>query len=251
MSRTRLLNPVLALCTLLLLGARAIAQEEVPVEESPQPPSKNSEVSLNIIDQKLALSLAVDMHCEIDRTSGALKVATTPAVRQYLTQRLAVQQALADQLDQLTGGRAKTTIARAAKEIEHERNQERTPRTRFRPMAIQNATAAVARIRLEMQQEYAAMVRAELNAQPAAEFDRHFLRAEVLHQMQVVATLRVFEGQASEDFAKVIAEAGVVAGEELAAAKKLLQQVESTPAVVALPAAAAPKAQFADTKGMP
>jgi hypothetical protein len=202
-------------------------------------------VSLNFVDQKLALSLAVDTHSQIETAEFALKSIGNEALRRLMTSRLADHRALAERLDSLTEGRAKRAIVDALREMEADKAA-KTPRAMsFRPMALQKfATSLLVRVRLEILQEYGGAVQAELAGKSANEFDRQFLRGDVLRQMQMLATLKVFESQASPDFAGVIHAAWSTANEQYEHSKGLLAQLETAPLVEAK-AVVAPLAETA------
>jgi hypothetical protein len=225
-----------AFSSILSLTARAAEpQSAVPdaddAAEQLGLPAADAEVHLNLIDQKLALSLAVDTHAQIEFADFALKGVANDALRQYLSVRLEGQHAFATRLDTLTGGRTRSAIVRAMREIEDDRAADRSQKTGLRLLSLRNASAMLARIRLEILQEYAQTLRGELSAKSAEEFDRVYLRFELANQMQMLAALRVFENQASDDFALVIHEAWTAAKDELLHARQLLLQLETAPLV--------------------
>jgi hypothetical protein len=188
------------------------------------------QVHLNFIDQKLALSLAVDTQSQIETAEFALKSASNDELRRLITSRLESQRAFAEQLDQLTDGRSKQALVDALGEIEADKTSN-VPRAKsFRPLALQRyATSLLVRVRLEILQEYDTALRCELVGKDAGEFDRHFLRSDMLRQLQLLATLKVFQSQASPDFAQVIHKLWSTANEQYALAKGLLLQLETAP----------------------
>ena len=187
--------------------------------------SAAEEVHLNLIDQKLALSLAVDTHGHIKMAQFALESIDSDAVRQLVTARLASQRDFAAELNLLTKGRTVKTLNKALRQIAQERAPDFVPEKKFRLLSIRNATALLARIRLEIQQDYAAMQQAELVAQSAEAFDRRYLRCDLVNQMQSLAALKVYESQASEDFARVLHRHWVRAAAQYDAARELLRQL--------------------------
>ena len=190
-------------------------------------------VSLNIVDQKLALSLAVDTWGQIAAVEAALPSIQNESLKQGLTARLETQRTFLAQLETLTGGRCGDAIKHALDEIARDAKAETVRAVRFRPLALQkNATAMIVRIRVEILQQYTDLINQQLAAGADAEFDRHFLRNDLLHQMQMLAMLHVFAGQASPDFSEVIEAAVVVAEEQLAASRQVLSQIESTPLAI-------------------
>lgn len=205
-------------------------------------PVAAAKVSLNIIDQKLALSLAVDTWGQIAANEQALQSASSEAMRNLIGHRLKTQQAFAELLDSLTGGRTMTAIEDARREIAADAASTKTKVVRFRPLTLhKNATAMMVRIRMEILVGYLAEVESGLAAKTGDEFDRHFLRGDVMHQMQLLAMLEVFERQASPDFAGVIQQEIGVARDHLAQSRQMLVQLE-TPALagsaIAAPTAA-------------
>jgi hypothetical protein len=190
------------------------------------------EVSLNIVDHKLALSLAVDTWGQISAMEAALPSIQNEVLKRDLTVRLETQRTFLAQLETLTDGRCGTAIRQAQDEIARDAKAEAVRAVRFRPLALQkNATAMIVRIRVEILQQYADLIAQQLAARSDVEFDRHFLRNDLLHQMQMLAMLQVFAGQASADFAEVIHAAAVLAEEQLATSRQVLLQVEATPLV--------------------
>lgn len=203
-----------------------------PAIEAAEPldvPTPAPQVNLNLIDQKLALSLAVDTQAQIDMAEYALKTIVNDAVRRFVTVRLEGQRNFADQLDTLTDGRAREALAQARREIEEDRAPGKSREKKFRLLSLRSATAMLARIRLEILQEYAEMQRGDLAAKSVEEFDRYYLRCDILNQMQVLATLKVFEGEASEDFAAVIHQSWTTTKEHFDNARQLLLQLETAP----------------------
>jgi hypothetical protein len=201
--------------------------------ETPAAPA----IHLNFIDQKLALSLAVDTQSQIEAAEFALKSISNEALRRHVAARLEQQRAFAQRLDALTDGRAKQAIVDALAEIEADKAAAKPRAVSFRPAALQRyATALLVRVRLEILQQCETIVQGELAGKSAAEFDRCFLRNDVLRQLQMLATLKVFEAQASGDFAQVIHEAWLTARQHYDHAKGLLVQLETEP----LAGAAAP-----------
>jgi hypothetical protein len=219
-----------ATLALVLFAQESSGQTPAPEGDPPTSEEKQArEVSLNVVDQKLALSLAVDTRGQIEMAEFALEAADSEPTRQLLRERLERLRAFATKLETLTEGKAREAIERALREIE----QDKAPgekAAKFRLLSLRNnATAMVVRIRLEILQQYAELMRSELAGKQKLEFDRHFLRGDVLNQMQMLAALQVFEGQASADFAGVIHEAWAESKDYLERAKLLLLQLETAP----------------------
>ena len=187
------------------------------------------EVHLNLIDQKLALSLAVDTQWLIEMAEFAQTSIVNDALGRFVTVRLESHRDFAAELNALTKGRAASALARARREIEKDRVPDKVSKKKFRLLSVRSATAMLARIRVEILQEYAAMQRGELAAKSAEEFDLYYLQFDLLNQMQVLATLKVFEHQASADFAEVIHRAWARTYAQFGIANQLLLQLETRP----------------------
>src|SRR5262249_1970758 len=111
------ITSTVALIALLGLSLPAQAQmPEVPDEAEKETAGDKTDkgaVSLNLVDQKLALSLAVDMHGQMDLTQFALEGVTDEVLRRALSTRLDAQRDFSTQLETLTSGRSKTALDRA------------------------------------------------------------------------------------------------------------------------------------------
>jgi hypothetical protein len=81
------------------------------------------------------------------------------------------------------------------------------------------------RIRLEIAGQYTDILRAQLQTGPPNDFDRHFMAVDVVNQMQAVAVLRVFERQASKDFARIIRMARTAAEDHLNKSRQLARRL--------------------------
>jgi predicted outer membrane protein len=203
-------------------------------------------VSLNIIDQKLALSLAVDAWAQIETGELALKTVQNEPLKRVIAARVESLRSFYALLNEVTGGRTGEAVAQAVREIEQDAKGAKTRTVNFRPLALnRNATAMIVRIRLEILQQYTDLVQADLDAKSGEEFDKHYLRGELLHQMQLLAMLQVFESQASPDFGAVIHGAVVAAQDHLNKSRQTLAQMET------LPLAGAPPAPLSEATAMP
>ena len=87
--------------------------------------------------------------------------------------------------------------------------------------------AAILRVRIQVASEYAGLLRAEFDEQSDSDFDRNYSAFDVVNQMQVVAVLRVFERQASDDFGALIGRAVAAAEGHLNEARILSLRMES------------------------
>lgn len=203
------------------------------LDAPPAPP----EVHLNLIDQKLALSLAIETHAQIEMGEFASRSIASDALRRLVTTRLESLREFAAELSALSEGRTQSAIEQAQREIDRDRAPNASRDSSFRLLSLRNATAMLARIRLEIQQEYAEMVRGDLAAKSNEQFDRHYLRFDVLNQMQSLAAFKVFDAQASADFARVIHLASLRAQGDLDRSRQLLLQLETAPLAETAPVA--------------
>jgi hypothetical protein len=226
MRPTSIATAALALCVCpFSLGIAGMPEVPEAIDEKK---AALADVHLNVVDQKLALSLAVDTHMQIEMAELALESVQNEGLRRLLTNRLESQRAFATQLETLTEGRASRAIAEARQEIAKDAEGEDAGRFRLLDLR-RNATGMLVRIRMEILQKYGQMVCDELEAKSAAEFDRHYLHSDLLHQMQMLATMEVLAGQASADFAQVIGHAATSAKEQLVLAQQLWLQLDTLP----------------------
>lgn len=221
-------------------------------------PAELDALSLSMVDEKLALSLAVEAHVQIELLQFAVAELDDAALRQLAQKRLTLHRELFAALDALTSGRAANMLASAAPagapaDVGSRTAQSKTAETTSasrpadshvedavpsRPAkgpnkgtkrgglkaAVENATnAAILRVRLDVADEYAELLRNELESDEPEDFDRTYSTLDVVNQMQVVALLRVFERQASQDFAALIHRATGLAESQLDEARQLAQ----------------------------
>jgi hypothetical protein len=99
------------------------------------------------------------------------------------------------------------------------------PRTQS-PFRLINAERMLMRIKLEVVRETASFLQAELQSLPADEFDRSYLRAHILRQIQMLGTLKALERHASPGYASTLAEATKVVQHGLEQAKTTLASLE-------------------------
>jgi predicted outer membrane protein len=209
-------------------GAADSPTRQTAAVELPAPPAP--QVHLNLIDQKLALSLAVDMQAGIVAGELALKSLTSDSMRQLTSARLDDQRAFAERLDTLTAGKARQALEDAIREIEEDKTASKPRAISFRPAALQKyATSLLVRVRLEILQETDALMWGDLAGKSGAEFERRYLQNEVLRQVTLLSTLKVFESQASPDFAQVIHQAWTMTKQHCDQARALLVQLETAP----------------------
>jgi hypothetical protein len=219
-------------------------------------PAELEALTLSMFDEKLALSLAVEAHVQIELLQFAVAELDDAHLKSLAEKRWALHRGLFAALDDLTAGRAANMLSAAAASnaataevrtaatktaetttaidsaVESRQVAEvrpaRKPANRAKrgglKAAVENATnAAVMRVRLDVAGEYADLLRSELESAESAEFDRAYSTLDVVNQMQVVALLRVFERQASDDFAAIIHRATSLAESHLGEARQLAQ----------------------------
>jgi hypothetical protein len=213
------------------------------------PQSELDAVSLSIVDEKLALSLAVETHIQIELAQFALVGIRHEDLKSFTGKKLRHYRKLLNTLETLTGGRAGKVLSRAARKIDQlaagdEAALPASPAVSYpNPVKsgrrggigdiVQNATTnAIVRVRLAIAQEYAQLLRAELESAPIEEFDRRYLSVEGFNQMQVLAMLRVYEQQASPEFARIIHLAALAAESHTSEARQLVEQIKRPPQVL-------------------
>jgi hypothetical protein len=200
------------------------------------PAAELGEVNLSIVDDKLAMSLAVEAHLQIELTEFALASITDPQLKAHTEEKLRSYRQLYETLNELCGGRPNAMLGRVAKADDEEAGPaggDASGKKRKRGGGIgdilQNtATKAILKVRLEIAQQYTDMLRAELELSPPGEFDRRYIGIEVYNQMQVLAMLRVFEEQASKEFGRLIHVATVATEGHLVNARTVIDQLKNT-----------------------
>ncbi|MEX0677402.1 MAG: hypothetical protein WD063_10020 [Pirellulales bacterium] len=190
-------------------------------------------INLSMIDRKLALSLTVEIHVQIELLEYSLGEVHDAALKRLLESKRQLYCSLLNTLNDLTGGRAATMLDAAnGKKPQPESATDSAKVSHWGKggvrAALQNATdSAILRVRLEIARQYTDILRTQLQACPPADFDCNFMAADLVNQMQAVAILRVFEHQASEDFAKIIRVARAAAEGHLNESRQLVQQLDS------------------------
>ncbi len=204
-------------------------------------------VSLNIVDAKLALSLAVEVQIQIELSELTLAGIHDDVLKRFAEKKLRFYRQLLSDLDELTGGQSGRMLARASGKTQAPvtSSESASPaaargnsgslksgRKSGLGDVMQNVTThAILRVRLEIADEYAHLLRAELNTAPPDEYDRRYLGIEVHNQMQVLAMLRVFEKQASAPFSRITRSAAVAAESHAAEARQVMEQLQTAPQI--------------------
>ncbi len=206
------------------------------------PQSEIVAIRLSIVDEKLALSWAVETHIQIELATFALAGIRHEDVKDFTERKLQHYRQVFNTLDELTGGRAGKVLARATRNTGVKTTSDNAAATagNSRPARrgrkggigaiVQNATEnAILRVRLAIGQEYAQLLRVELETSPPEEFDRRYASVEGFNQMQVLATLRVFEQQASPGFAQIVHLATVAAESQASEGRQVIEQFKNLP----------------------
>jgi len=197
-------------------------------------------ITLSVIDRKVSLSLAVEMHIQIELTESALDQIRDPSFRQLVENKQRLYRGLFDTLDSLVAGEASSMLVDAGELSVDDaagvgRLPENSPDTRqtddatyderraanaavtttkrigLRKLLKRATDSAILSARLDIAGEYSDLLAAELETSAPEQFDRCFRPVDHVNQMQVVAMLRVFEQRASDDLARIIHRATVAA----------------------------------------
>jgi hypothetical protein len=261
MNVAQFLSAKFAISTFLvaLVAAGAAAQDAIgpAAGDKLAPQSELDTISLSIVDEKLALTLAVEIHVQHELTEFALTGIQDENVRLLAENKRRLYAQLLNTLHDLTGGRSAAMLDRApndgtlkvagfrpAEDVPaatattvvaktatvSTEGSPATPAVATRPKkrgglsaVLENTTtAAIVKVRLKIAENYAELLRAELAALPPADFDRHYMQIEVFNQIQVMSMLRVFEQHASDAFARVLHHATVATEQHLADARNLV-----------------------------
>jgi hypothetical protein len=223
------------------------ARPDLIAPERLAPQGELDAVRLSIVDEKLALSLAVEAHIQIELAQFALAGIRHDELKCFTEKKLRHYQQLLNTLEELTGGRAGKVLSRATRKTEAVAGSGDAPPTAAAAVnnpsparsgrkggigdIVQSVAAnAIVRVRLEIAQEYAYLLRAELETALPDEFDHRYLSVEGFNQMQVLAMLRVFEQQASPEFARIIHLATVVSESHASESRHLNRSPQAPPA---------------------
>lgn len=218
------------------------ARPEILASEYLAPQSEIAAIRLSIVDEKLALSWAIETHIQIELATFALAGIRDKVLMDFTERKRQHYRQVFNTLDELTGGRAGKVLARATRNTEVKTASDNAAATEGNSnparrghkggigAIVQNATEnAILRVRLAIGQEYAQLLRVELETAPPEEFDRRYASVEGVNQMQVLATLRVFEQQASPGFAQIVHLATVVAESHASEGRQVIEQFKSLP----------------------
>jgi hypothetical protein len=177
-------------------------------------PEELDVLSLSRIDQKLVLSLAVEMQLQVTLGEAAIERIHDDGLKRFAADKLRLYRALFATLDELSNGRAAALLAggRATADAKRESKHKTGG---LKGIVSRLSDAAILQMRLDIAGEYSELLGTELEAGRPQDFDRRYLSTECVNQMQVVAMLRVFEERASDGLARIIHRATTAAEQHL------------------------------------
>ena len=201
----------------VVLAGAALQQIVLGDDERPEAPaSEGDAIHLTLVDRRISANLAIDAQAELQLVQFAVSHARDPGVKRF-AEAMAIQfDSLAAHMDALSGSLASAIWNSAA-------GDDPRPPSPFR---LINAERMLMRIKLEVVRESASFLQAELQSLPADEFDRNYLRAHILRQIQMLGTLKALERHASPGYASTLAEATKVVQHGLEQAKTTLASLE-------------------------
>jgi predicted outer membrane protein len=201
----------------VMLAAAALQQIAWGDDDRPEAPASGGDsIRLTLVDRRISANLAIDAQAEIQLVQFAISHARDPGVKRF-AETMAIQfDSLATHLDALSGSLASAIWNITAGD------DPRPPS----PIRLINAERMLMRIKLEVVREGASYLQAELQSLPADEFDRNYLRAHILRQIQMLGTLKALERYASPGYANTLAEATKVVQHGLEQAKTTLASLE-------------------------
>jgi hypothetical protein len=251
--------PAVALMGVFCFAAESIASGPVVKENesvSLVAGEKIGGTSLSMIDRKLALSLAVEAHLQIRVLEYAGPALRDGEAKALAKRKLKLYRALSTALNDLTHGEAQEVLERAGTleipqpaaaavaDTDEQPSQQAPPASSLEPrqhgglraVIRKVSNSAILRVRMDIARQYLVLLHDELEASSPDDFDRRYMATDVVNQMQVVAMLKVFEEQASEDFASILLRARLIAENHLTegrqAARRLHQSLTVTPKLV-------------------
>ncbi|HEV3138481.1 MAG TPA: hypothetical protein VGZ26_11270 [Pirellulales bacterium] len=184
-----------AIAALLFAGIGHI----VLADGNPSEPSSSDRAAphLTFVDRRIAANLAIDAQAEIQLLRFAASHAHDPSVKQFAETMAKEFELQAANMDALSGSLASAIWNTKC-------GEDARPQS---PVRMINLERIAMRVKLEVVCSAASFVAAELNLLPAEEFDRSYLRAFILRQIQVLGTLKALERYASPEYAGPLAEA--------------------------------------------
>ena len=238
---------MIAVPTTSVCGGEPDERATVEIAEAVEllvPQSDLDSVSMSIVDGKLAMSLAVEAHVHMDVMEYALGSMSDANLKAHTERKLRMYRQLYSTLDDLTAGRVESMLARGSRRRDREtaaddkdKDSDGPPKKRtskkrrgggLRSVLQSTTTKAILRVRLEIAEQYALLLRAELDASDPGEFDRRYMNVELYDQMQILSMLRVFEQQASTEFGRILHVATTAAEGHMLEARQLVEQLKNS-----------------------
>jgi predicted outer membrane protein len=204
-----------------VLAGAALQQIVLGDEERPEAAAPDGEsIHLTLVDRRIAANLAIDAQAEIQLAQFAASHARDASVKRFGEAMARQYDAFAGQMDALSGSLA--SAAWNTKTADDDR-----PRS---PIRLINAERSLMRIKLEVVRECASLLQGELQSMPTDEFDRNYLRAHVVRQIQMLGTLKALERHASPGFVSTLVEATKIVQQGLDQAKTIGASLDAVPA---------------------
>jgi predicted outer membrane protein len=201
-----------------VLASVALQQIVLGDDERPEAATSDGDtVRLTLVDRRIAANLAIDAQGEIQLAQFAVAHARDPSAKRFAEAMAGQYDSFAGQMDALSGSLA--SAAWNTKTADDAR-----PRS---PIRLINAERTLMRIKLEVVRECADLLQGELQSLPADEFDRNYLRAHVLRQIQMLGTLKALGRHASPGFASTLVEATKMVQQGLDQAKTISATLEA------------------------
>jgi predicted outer membrane protein len=201
-----------------VLAGAALQQIVLGDDERPEAPASDGDsIHLTLVDRRISANLAIDAQAEIQLAHFAASHARDPSVKRFAEAMARQFDSFAGQMDALSGSLASAVWSSMS-------GDDARPPSPFR---LINAERMLLRIKLEVVRECAGLLQAELQSLPADEFDRNYLRAHVLRQIQMLGTLKALERHASPGYASTLAEATNMVRQGLDQAKTIGARLEA------------------------
>ncbi|MBI3837542.1 MAG: hypothetical protein HY288_06375 [Planctomycetia bacterium] len=204
-----------------VLTAAALQHPVLGDDAAPEAAASDGDsIHLTLIDRRISANLAIDAQAEIQLAQFGAAHARDPSVKRFA-------EALAKQFDLLAGNMDVLSGSLASPIWNSTAGDDARPRSPFR---LINAERTLLRIKLEVVRACADVLQAELESLPADEFDRSYLRAHIVRQIQMLGTLKALERHASPGYASTLAETTKMVQHGLDLAKTLGANLEAATA---------------------
>jgi hypothetical protein len=211
MKRIELRAAAIVLALLVGLTVRGGDPQSVPVDKpSLENATADSACNLTMIDRRIVSCLQVDAQAEYDLAAIGVARAKDQRVKQ-LAKRLGEDyKAFRQRMVGDRTGQDKDTLdakgaagQAAGEEADDGITAPGQVFARLSPRAMLTERGLL-RVKTEVVQEWLAALQSEWESASPAEFDRSFLEAEKIRQLQMLGTIKVFQKHASPGFAAVL-----------------------------------------------